>query len=106
MMNATVTIRLGNGNGPTKATSLESMRLLREFALDDSGGYTHSIRQGGWRDPDTNITYTEGVFELTFDTTHWQSTHDALVPVLEEIKELTGEQCIYVNVIRGNTLFI
>ena len=80
--------------------------MLREFALHDSGGYTHSIRQGGWRDLKTNITYTEGVFELTFDTVHWNTTHDALVPVLEEIKELTGEQCIYVNVMRGNTLFI
>ena len=106
MMNATVTIRLGNGNGPTSMDSQTAQRMLREFALNDSGGYTHSIRQGGWRDPDTNITYTEGVFEITFDTTHWQSTHDALVPVLETIKYITGEQCIYVNVIRGNTLFI
>jgi len=106
MMNATVTIRMGNRFGFNSESGREAVRMLREFALEDSGGYTHSIREGGWRDLDTNITYIEDVFEFTFDTTHWNSTHSALVPVLEEIKELTREQSIYVNVIRGNTLFI
>ena len=105
----TWTIRMG-GSGKREGVAM-ARQLLRDTLPDMFGGFTARHVDGGWRDPDTDVLYVEAVYEITSDIDRATSDEEGedllnLRNLCRRCKELTGEQCIYLNQSYGYTDFI
>ena len=100
-MNYTYTVRMGKGldnmtDGQRHNYSM-ARQLMRDWAMDNCGGFTSRNVMGGWRDDCTEVAYYEGVWECTFDDVDNNVDIDDLKATLSRMRELSGEQCIYLN---------
>ena len=94
------TIRMGCGNqnsGEQEAQYRIARQLLRDWAMDTTGGYTSRNVSGGWRCPDTDVAFYEDAFEITFDDIKGKVNDLNLESILLRCKELTGEEAIYLS---------